>query len=160
MRQRPCAGCSVRPVRRVRGAKFCSPCVARLPKKECVACGERFHPDRMTGPRCKPCASRLAHAKRVADVYSITPEQYAALLAHQGGSCYVCRRVPRSKRLAVDHDHSCCPGPTSCGRCVRGLLCRSCNRDVLGHLKDDPAALQRAIDYLASPPARAVLAPR
>ncbi|MGH7867573.1 MAG: endonuclease domain-containing protein, partial [Candidatus Dormibacteraceae bacterium] len=36
-------------------------------------------------------------------------------------------------------------------------LCKPCNRDVLGHLRDDPAALQRAIDYLTNPPARAVL---
>lgn len=128
-----------------------------MAKKTCTECGESFHPDRMNGPRCKPCASSRTHAKRVADVYSITADEYAALLAAQGGACFVCRRVPRSKRLAVDHDHSCCPGPVSCGRCVRGLLCRACNRDVLGHLKDDPAALLRAVEYLRNPPAHAVL---
>ena len=103
------------------------------------------------------CASSKAHAKRVLDTYSITADQYAAILAAQGGACYICRRKPGLKRLACDHDHSCCPGPVSCGKCVRGLLCRSCNRDVLGHLKDDVAALQRAIDYLTNPPARKVL---
>ena len=113
--------------------------------------------DLTIGTRCRPCISKMAHAKRLADTYSLTAEQYAAILAHQGGACYICRRKPGAKRLACDHDHRCCPGPISCGKCVRGLLCRGCNRDVLGHLKDDPAAFQRAIDYLAAPPARAVL---
>jgi hypothetical protein len=28
----------------------------------------------------------------------------------------------------VDHDHRCCPGDYSCGRCVRGLTHEACNR--------------------------------
>jgi recombination endonuclease VII len=58
---------------------------------------------------------------------------YEALLAAQEGVCGFCRK-PETKRLngkvvalAVDHDHSCCPGKRSCGLCVRGLLCHMCN---------------------------------
>lgn len=40
---------------------------------------------------------------------------------------------------------------------MRGLLCKPCNRNVLGHLRDEVQALMRAIDYLTTPPARAVL---
>jgi hypothetical protein len=68
----------------------------------------------------------------------------------QGGRCYICQRATGARRrLAVDHNHAT-------GE-VRGLLCKPCNRDVLGHLRDNTEALQRAIDYLTNPPARRVL---
>lgn len=47
----------------------------------------------------------------------------------------------------IDHDHSCCPGDVSCGRCVRGVLCSTCNLG-LGGFKDDPDLLRSAIQYL------------
>lgn len=91
--------------------------------------------------------------------YSITEAQYQALYEAQGGLCALCRRAKGTgaKRLAVDHDHACCPGPVSCGECVRGLLCTSCNKGVFGHLRDEVAAFDRGKDYLLNPPARRVL---
>lgn len=67
--------------------------------------------------------------------YGLSVEQYAAMSAAQGGVCAICKQPPRgkppvNKHLAVDHDHSCCPGKKSCGRCVRGLLCARCNRTL------------------------------
>lgn len=60
--------------------------------------------------------------------YGLTLEAYAGMVEAQGGGCAICRRPPREgRRLAVDHDHSCCPGEKSCGACVRGLLCTTCN---------------------------------
>jgi len=66
--------------------------------------------------------------------YGITIEQYEALRIFQHHRCASCGR-PESdfkRALHVDHDHKCCPyvrGRTlkACGRCVRGLLCTSCN---------------------------------
>ena len=47
----------------------------------------------------------------------------------------------------IDHDHSCCPGINSCGKCVRALLCHNCNT-TLGRVGDDPEILQAMIAYL------------
>lgn len=66
--------------------------------------------------------------------YGITPELYDVMLTAQGGGCAICKtKEPRGKStefFSVDHDHGCCPGPRSCGQCVRGLLCIRCNNSV------------------------------
>lgn len=62
-------------------------------------------------------------------LYGLTLAEYDNMLAAQHGCCAICRR-PQSdfkRKLCVDHDHSCCPGVRSCGKCVRGLLCAGCN---------------------------------
>ena len=101
---------------------------------------------------------KAAKAAYVQRTYAITDDEYQAVYEAQGGVCAICRRAnDRYKHLAVDHDHSCCPGSVSCGKCVRALLCKPCNRDVLGHLRDDPGALRRAIDVVETHPAQAVL---
>lgn len=84
--------------------------------------------------------------------YGITASQYDAMLEAQGGVCAICGQSPytvttRITRLVVDHDHGCCPGPKSCGMCVRGLLCNWCNR-LLGMALDEPERLRAAIGYL------------
>jgi hypothetical protein len=71
---------------------------------------------------------------------------YDALLESQGGTCALCSET---RDLCVDHDHRCCPGKRSCGRCVRGILCRKHNAG-LGHFSDDVKGLARAIQYLSS----------
>lgn len=87
------------------------------------------------------------------DVYGITAVEYRAILASQGGRCYICQRATgKVKRLSVDHDHST--------GFVRGLLCGPCNRDVIGHLRDEPEAFLRGYNYLMSPPAIAVIGER
>jgi hypothetical protein len=61
--------------------------------------------------------------------FGITPEMYADMLARQGGRCAICEKPNGfySVRLVIDHDHACCPGKKTCGKCVRGLLCTACN---------------------------------
>ncbi len=83
--------------------------------------------------------------------YGITAEQYDALLEAQGGGCALCGAAPKEggKNLGIDHDHACCPGRMSCGKCIRGILC---DRHNLGlGLLGDVAQLQAAIEYLQRP---------
>jgi hypothetical protein len=49
-----------------------------------------------------------------------------ALLDKQHGKCALCS-AELNGSFHVDHDHGCCPGVRSCGACVRGILCQSCN---------------------------------
>lgn len=81
--------------------------------------------------------------------YRIRKSDYEAILERQGGVCAICGGAGRDGyRLDVDHDHSCCPGESSCGKCIRGLLCGSCNR-ALGMFGDDPNRMLNAIEYLS-----------
>lgn len=50
---------------------------------------------------------------------------------------------------AIDHDHRCCTGNESCGKCVRGLLCSQCNLS-LGHFEKmtKTAGLAEVLTYL------------
>jgi hypothetical protein len=50
--------------------------------------------------------------------------------------------------LVVDHDHMCCPVDRySCGKCVRGLLCRTCNM-ALGLLYESSETARSLAAYL------------
>lgn len=97
--------------------------------------------------RCRDCTSLDGFARRIAESFGLTPADYFAALDHQGGGCAICGNRPGKLRLAVDHNHRT-------GE-VRGLLCKRCNRDLLGRAHDNPDILRRAADYLDSPPARA-----
>jgi hypothetical protein len=68
--------------------------------------------------------------------YKLTKHQYEELLIKQNGVCAICHKKPNRSYLSVDHDHACCSGVKTCGKCVRGLLCQSCN-SFLGRVNDD-----------------------
>lgn len=72
-------------------------------------------------------------------MYNITPDQYQDMMNEQGGCCAICRRdTSEVGTLHVDHDHTCCPKrASSCGTCVRGLLCHGCNT-AIGLITGDP----------------------
>lgn len=81
--------------------------------------------------------------------YNMTKDLYNVLLLAQNSSCAICgiSQSALNKSLSVDHDHRCCKGKSSCGKCIRGLLCTTCN-SLLGFTKDDAVILSKAIIYL------------
>lgn len=81
--------------------------------------------------------------------YGVTVEWFEATLYEQDFRCAICKRHESEfvKRFAVDHDHACCPGNKSCGECIRGLLCISCNNG-LGRFNDDLERMESAVSYL------------
>lgn len=66
-----------------------------------------------------------AYARRYR--YGVTAEAYDALMEQQNNACAVCKEsFSDTLKPNVDHDHRCCPGVKTCGKCVRGLLCSGC----------------------------------
>lgn len=86
--------------------------------------------------RAKHCA-RISVLKRK---YGLTEEAFQAMFASQKGLCAICltEELPGISSH-VDHCHVT--------GIVRGLLCESCNR-AIGIMKDDPARLRAAADYI------------
>lgn len=82
----------------------------------------------------------------------LTLDDWWKLAEKQGYACPICELplvVIQSKgqRLALDHDHNCCPAAASCGKCIRGILCNTCNIG-LGYFYDEPHRLRNAALYV------------
>lgn len=163
--RRTCANCGVEYVyssKSNHGTKYCGDCTVR----------GRFDSRRRLARVCPICDARHDHTNRLGvcpDCYNIMPRfMWDAFNKHRVPleivlrfaetlACAICATdltvfaLDHKKRFrpvhAVDHDHSCCPGGRSCGRCVRGILCRKCNV-AIGYLNDDPALAKAVSDYL------------
>jgi uncharacterized protein YciI len=82
--------------------------------------------------------------------YGLTEEQYEEKFQAQHGLCAICKKTQQGEfRLAIDHDHTCCPERSACEKCRRGLLCSNCNQ-ALGLVYEDPEILQAMLLYLKS----------
>jgi hypothetical protein len=86
---------------------------------------------------------------RMFKLYGMTFADYDRMLASQGGVCALCRSdLPKHHvggRFHFDHDHACCPGAVTCGKCIRGLVCGGCNRS-LGWAEN--CGIDRILTYL------------
>lgn len=105
---------------------------------------------------CKSCVKKSPQYRRTLGKaymrkFGISLDEYERILDYQGGRCYICRKKPANRRLAVDHDHSL--EHLGMANSVRGLLCRNCN-EYLGHIQDNPESGLRINDYLTRQPWR------
>lgn len=149
------------------GMKRCNGCSTTKPIEEFYVRKSGKHEGLRHG-RCIPCAkadntararTRGVRPRQEADPnsvwrrrlanYKMSLDDFYAMLASQDGKCLGCGMdaSDSDRRFAVDHDHKCCPGPITCGNCIRGLLCYSRNF-VVGHAYDSPETLDRLATYL------------
>ncbi|MBP8537137.1 endonuclease domain-containing protein [Streptomyces sp. MK37H] len=114
------------------------------------------------GPKGKVCP-QCCNAERQARRHKLTRARVNAILRAQDDTCPLCHRLGGDPSMEgpswwhIDHDHACCPGRSSCGHCVRGLLCRDCNTRGLAWYEGLTVDLQNwdhVNAYLADPPAR------
>ena len=101
---------------------------------------------------CSRCRTYLSMSQFTADKtwcrscrrlsrYRMDRIEYLALLESQNNQCLICQG---SDPDAIDHDQKCCSGRQTCGKCVRGILCRTCNA-AMGRLEKH---LDRLNSYL------------
>lgn len=89
-----------------------------------------------------------AKTDRLQRLYSLSWFDYLSLLDNANYACQICNEPFTPANPAhIDHDHSCCKDKTSCGKCVRGLLCRTCNSG-LGHFRDNATSLLNGYQYI------------
>lgn len=122
----------------------CKPCHAEYMKEYYVR-----NPEKAAANKAKQILRDAG--KTSASRHRLTEQQVADMLSRFDGKCWACQE---NAATSIDHDHRCCAGTYSCGKCVRGLLCHWCNT-ALGLMKDDPAKLTNLIRYVSNAPTSA-----
>lgn len=90
---------------------------------------------------CNSCKPLYIKETNIKHKFGLSVEEYDVLISN---GCAICSS---KYRLAVDHDHSCCQGKKSCGKCIRGVLCMRHNL-ALGNLRDSLDELEKIKEYL------------
>ena len=89
---------------------------------------------------CGRCHSKMKK-------YKLSPEilkEYLAVINCPLCECILTDDLSPTGRT-IDHDHNCCPYTTSCGKCVRGVICSNCNK-AEGLVPDDVDAWAIKVD--------------
>lgn len=107
----------------------CAWCKRTLPRECYTPTVVKNFANGWTKVQCKTC-----HRARQK---GISFEEMRRMYAAQDSKCGSCKTSFPMETLHIDHDHRCCPRyrPSdgkrtnkACGACVRGLLCKKCNR--------------------------------
>ncbi len=123
---------------RLRYLRLCTVCLESKPEQDFYGNGRYLRGE------CKPCTD----LKQAAGRFGITVSKLKEMYTAQSSRCAICKEPCKVYRnLSIDHDHRCCPGSKSCGKCVRGLLCAPCNK-AIGLFGEQIEVLESAIKYL------------
>lgn len=124
-------------------SKWCSKCKNVLPLNSFSISNDKRDG---RASNCKEChtahySSLSSEEKRVRIVrrFGLTVDEWTSMRDKQAGVCAICGTLRGTRGLVIDHDHES-------GR-VRALLCSPCNT-ALGSMRDDPARLRAAADYV------------
>lgn len=93
-------------------------------RKMCRVHYERVRRHGSINRKANISVKRPYRLKEIGFKYNIDIDWY---LSKIDGPCDICNEKPYQNALHVEHDHACCGGSGSCGKCVRGLVCASCN---------------------------------
>lgn len=85
---------------------------------------------------CRKCRSTYRSEICRGSFRSCISDENLKKLKQDTTACMICKS---EEKLVVDHNHQ--------NNLVRGLLCNHCNRG-LGHFRDNPTLLNKAIQYL------------
>jgi len=107
-------------------------------KRSCLECdrirNRKWNEGHREKTREKARLRRLAKPEYTLEwTYHISQRQFDEFLIRQHGRCpcgliFSDRGSGDSFNIPrIDHDHACCQGYRSCGKCIRGLLCHRCN---------------------------------
>lgn len=127
-------------------ARYCPKCEQMIPMSQ-FSRNKRMIDG--LGTYCRSCVALRAKSAYTPNVgriwnlkrnYGISLEEFDSILEAQGNACAICHCTESGgKNWHVDHDHNT--------GAIRGLLCNSCNT-ALGHMRDSPAILRAAADYV------------
>lgn len=85
----------------------------------------------------------MANYKR----YGLTEKEYKDMVKACGNTCMICGKPPVNRALNIDHNHKYGFKKEA----VRGLLCWTCNRFLIGKMgdrEDSVELFRKAADYL------------
>ncbi len=158
----PCVRCGVTlETKRSSGRRLCPACLTiaygnelrpsgshRRKLAPCAQCGgpktERFRLGRLC-EKCSPWRNGnppdIDLARDLWQNFGLTIAQYERMYEMSNGTCWICGRPPKKRRLSVEHDH----GPS---KRVRGLACDHCNQYRLGTNTLETA--RKVVEYLES----------